>query len=395
MDKKIYIFALAATGQGISGGDRIFIEFARRWSKIFLVTICVWEEGYQMCKRQHLDSQVKFLISKMDSWRKLGFMINYFARIVEGIRIGLTLKIEDPDQTIIYSASDFWMDVLPALILKLRYSKIKWTAAWYQTAPKPWRGFAEGARDNRYYRLALIYWLMQLPIHALVDRIADFVLVNNNSEKKYFRRLFKLGKTIVVLGAVNLSEIKRWKDKFKFLPKIYDGVFQGRFHPQKGVEELIDIWKMVVKKRKDAKLVMIGDGPLMDRVKSKIKKEKLEKNVSLTGYLFDGKEKYRIFSQSKLVLHPSFYDSGGMAAAEVMAFGLPCVGFDLDSYKFYYPKGMLKAPLGDLGAFSEKILALLSNKNLYNDISKQASQLISSNWSWDFRARQILKRVLE
>ena len=54
--------------------------------------------------------------------------------------------------------------------------------------------------------------------------------------------------------------------------KKYDAVFIGRFHPQKGVLELIDIWKRVVNKKPQAKLAMIGDGPLMKKVQLKIKK---------------------------------------------------------------------------------------------------------------------------
>lgn len=177
--------------------------------------------------------------------------------------------------------------------------------------------------------------------------------------------------------------------------KIYDAVFQGRFHPQKGVLELIDIWKKVVDRKPDAKLVMIGDGPLMKSVKLKVKSAKLENNIILKGYLFDGEDKYRIFSQSKIVVHPAFFDSGGMAAAEAMAFGLPCVGFNLESYKYYYPEGMEKVKVGDLAAFADKVMELLQNNNLYNRAAKQAQHLIGCNWSWDLRARQTLQALLE
>ncbi len=378
MDNRIYIFALAAHGEGISGGDRIFIEFAKNWSKRFPVTIYLWEEGYQMCKRAHLDSHVKFLISKMGPWKNFGFFINYIARIIEGIRLGLTTKLENTKDTIVYSASEFWMDSLPALILKLRFSKIKWAAAWYQTAPNPFKGFSG----------FLPYWLVQLPIKPLIDKFADYVLVNNDEEKKQFQN------SVVVLGAIDLKKIKIWKSKYKNLPKIYDGVFQGRFHPQKGVLELVDIWKLVVSKKPDSKLVMIGDGPLMKSVKLKVKKEKLENNIKLTGYLFDGPEKYRIFSQSKVVVHPAFYDSGGMASYEAMAFDLPCVGFNLNSYSSYYPKGMEKVPQGDLKLFADKILQLLADKKLYGKVAGDAYQLVV-NMTWDKRARQILDQVLK
>ncbi|MDP3733001.1 MAG: glycosyltransferase [Candidatus Daviesbacteria bacterium] len=384
--KKIYIFALAAAGQGISGGDRIFIEFARRWSKEFPVTIFLWEEGFQMCQRQGLQiSNIKYQISNMDLWKRLGFIINYLARIFEGIRLGLTTKLENTEDTIVYSASEFWMDSLPCFLLKLRFSKIKWVAAWYQTAPSPLKGFSG----------SLIYWLVQLPIKPLIDRFADFVLVNNALEKKVFKRLDRKNKAIVVLGAVNIQEIDKWKKKLKDLPKVYDGVFQGRFHPQKGVMELIDIWKIVVDKKPDVKLVMIGDGPLMKNLKFKISNLKLEKNIILTGYLFDGEEKYKIFAQSKVVVHPAIFDSGGMASAEAMAFGLPCVGFNLKSYKYYYPSGMEKVKEGDLEAFADKVLELLQDNNLYKRVANEALHLISDKWSWEYRARQILNAVLE
>lgn len=391
---KIYIFALAAHGQGISGSDRIFIEFARRWSKSSEVSIYVWEEGYQMCQRQHLEiSNVKFLISKMDTWRKFGFVFNYLARIVEGVRLGLTLRIKNPQNSIVYSASEFWMDSIPAWILKLRFPKIKWVAAWYQTAPKPWVGFAEGERGNSYKFSAFVYWFVQLPIKTLINKFAYLCLVNNENERLNLPRLNKMGRVIIVYGAVDLEQIRKWKAKFKKLPKIYDAVFQGRFHPQKGVVELIDIWKYVVDQRSDAKLIMIGDGPLMKKIKIKIKNLNLENNIILKGFLFDGEDKYKIFSQSKIVLHPSFYDSGGMAAAEAMAFGIPCVGFDLDSYKSYYPKGMIKVEIGNLEEFANTILSLLNDQLMRNRIGTEGFEMIKKNWSWDKRAKEIFNEI--
>lgn len=378
-NKNIFFFALAATGKGISGGDRIFIEFARRWSKKNPITIYVWEEGYKMCLRQKLTvSSIKYQVSSMEPWRRFGFIVNYFARIIEGIKLGLTIKLENSKDTIVYSASEFWMDCLPALILKLRFSKIKWAAAWYQTAPNPLKGFSG----------SLPYWLVQLPIKPLINRFANFVLVNNDEEKKQFQN------SVVVLGAIDLKKIRISKFEFRNLPKVYDAVFQGRFHPQKGVLELVDIWKMVISKKPDAKLVMIGDGSLMKSVKLKIKNEKLENNIKLTGYLFDGSEKYRIFAQSKVVVHPAFYDSGGMASYEAMAFYLPCVGFNLSSYDSYYPKGMEKVPLGNLKLFADKILQLLTDKNLYGKVAGEAYQMVQ-NMSWEKRARQILDQVLK
>ena len=392
---KFLFFALAAMGKGISGSDRIFMEFARVWSKKNIIQIFVWQEGYQMCQRQKLiGSSIKYQVSSMEPWYKFGFFVNYFARVIEGIRIGLTVKIANPEKNIVYSASEFWMDCLPAFILKIRYPKLRWVAALFQTAPKPWIGFTEGERVNTYRLRAFFYWFVQLPIKPLIVRFVDFILVNNEEEKKQFLNLNSLNKIIVVLGAVNLTEINKWKEKGGKLPKIYNAVFQGRFHPQKGVLELVDIWKLVVIKKPHARLVMIGDGPLMGSVKGKVKREKLEKNIALTGYLFDGEEKYKIFSQSRLVVHPAFYDSGGMAAAEAMVFGIPTVGFDLKAFKSYYPQGMMKVKIGDLNSFAKVIIKLLDDPRLATKIGGQALEMIEKNWSWDKRAAQVFNQIV-
>lgn len=389
-DLKFIFFALMAWGEGISGGDKISIELARRWSRLFPVTVYLWEEGYRMYMRQNLNPRkIEFKIINMSPWRNLGFFVNYLARILAGILLSLRINLDNEKNTIVYSATEFWMDSLPGFILKLRFPKITLVTTWFQTAPNPMRGFKEGDRVLSYRFSALAYWLVQLPIKPLIKRYADFVLVNNEFEKKQFPEMDKEKKVIVVLGAVDLSMIKKLV-KNQRTDKIFDGVFQGRFHPQKGIVELIDIWKLVVDKKPDAKLALIGDGPLMGKVKQRIRELNLQKNIKLFGYVFDGVKKYSIFQQSRVVLHPAFYDSGGMASAEAMALGLPAVGFDLTSYKSYYPRGMIKVPINNLQRFAQAMLKLLEDKKLYSKMGAEAKIMISQNWSWDTRSEEVL-----
>ncbi|HET7098885.1 MAG TPA: glycosyltransferase family 4 protein [Patescibacteria group bacterium] len=392
----IKIFALAALGKGLSGSDRIFIEFARRWQKNGNIIIYVNEEGREMCRRQNLqESQgLKYVIWKTPKKAKSQFLITYFYRVFRSIFESFKTKLVNSPETILYSASEFWMDSLPAFILKIRYPKVIWAASWYQTAPNPLVGFAEGKREKAYNFSAFLYFFAQLPVKPLVANFSDCVLVNNEEErKKQFPRLNKLGRAIVVIGAIDLEGIRKWIKSHGKSKKTYDAVFQGRFHPQKGVVELIEIWKKVVTIKPNSKLAMIGDGPLMGDVKEKIRNLKLSKNIKLFGYVFDGDEKYNIFSKSKIVVHPAFYDSGGMASAEAMAFELPCIGFDLESYRSYYPKGMIKVKIGDLKKFAETILDTLDNSQKRNRVGKEALTMIRKNWSWDKRASEVLELI--
>lgn len=392
-DKEKFIFlAIAPTGEGISGSDRIFIELARQWAKRLEIDIVTTEEGVKMCRRQKLKGK-HLKITSIDNSHPSGFLAKYVKKIYLGIKYGLKTKIKNPGDTILYSSSDFWMDVFPAVILKIRYKEIKWLATWYQTAPNPIKGFQEAKRDKGYKLSAFLYWFTQLPVKPLIKNYADWVIVNNEDERGVFPELNKKGRTIVLIGAVRLDQINRYKKKYKNEKKTIDCVFQGRFHPQKGVVELVEIWNKVVQKKPRAKLAMIGDGPLMNDVRNKVEKLGLDKNIDLLGYVFDGDKKYKTFARSKMVAHPAYYDSGGMASAEAMAFGLPVVGFNLKAYKSYYKKGMVKVKKGDKDKFADAILKLLSNTRTRKKVGKEALEMIKSYWSWDYRANEIVNNL--
>ncbi|MCX7928146.1 MAG: glycosyltransferase family 4 protein [Patescibacteria group bacterium] len=392
---KFIFFALAPTGEGISGSDRIFIELAREWSKTCQVCVYTTIEGIQMARRQKLNGKYLKLISVSDNLSNL-FLVKYIQKILLGLKLGFRLKIRNTEKTFLYSASDFWMDFFPAMICKIRHPHCKLVCTWYQTAPNPLKGYKEDKRPGSSHRLrSFLYWFMQFPVKPLIKKYADKIIVNNENEKNQFPLQTRKGKVVVLIGGVPLEDIKKYlSENEKLLQrKVYDAVFQGRFHPQKGVVELIDIWAKVVEKVPNAKLAMIGDGPLMEKVKQKIKANKLEKNVRLFGYLFDGPKKYEILSQSKVVVHPAFYDSGGMASAEAMAFGIPCVGFDLVAYKSYYPKGMVKVKIGDLQSYADNIVRLLKDDKLRRSLGDEAYAMISKNWSWDVRANNLLRAI--
>ena len=238
----------------------------------------------------------------------------------------------------------------------------------------------------------MLYYLSQIPVYSLAKKYADMVWVTNESDRWRFidnRRLMP-DRVIAVRGGVDTRTpvlIHEPKEKR------FDAVFIGRFHPQKGVLELIDVWNYIVQRKKTTQLAIIGVGDLEREVREKIKKYGLERNITLFGFK-DGLEKLKIFKNSKIVLHPAIYDSGGMAACEAMACGLPGVSFDLPSLRTYYPQGMLKTPCYDLKAFAENILRLLNDEGLYRKTAKDALEW-AEKWDWDKRANELLEIMKE
>lgn len=378
-------------GTAISGGDRIFIELSKIWTSKINIMVFISQDGWEICERESL-KDVNYKIWALDKFNKYGYFINYLYRTYIGIAKSSQVEMREGD--IVYSSSDFWPDSIPAFLMKLRNKDVKWIAGFYLFAPKPWQ--KDSPYKGKRWLIGLFYWLTQLPIYWIVKRYADMVFVTSEPDvEKFVTKKRTRDKIVVIRGGVDIKPSEEYLTSGNIIPvekREYDACFVGRFHYQKGVVKLIDIWRMVCDKKPKARLAMIGVGPLGKEIGKKIEKLSLQNNIELLGFR-DGEEKYEIFRQSKIVVHPATYDSGGMAACEAMAWGLPGVSFDLMALSTYYPRGMVKAPCFDLEEFSKKILRLLEDTKLYQDTSKDAISW-AREWDWDKRAKIIHNRML-
>jgi glycosyltransferase involved in cell wall biosynthesis len=374
--KKLLIIANNNIGQGQSGGDTIFLNFIKYWQKDLNITVLGSQETKDLLKRYQLQ-KIKFI--KTDDETNLPLLFHQIRRIIKGIKSIYKLRTKHYD--LIYTVSDFYPDLIPGLIYKAYKHQSKLICGYYLFAPNPFDPQSPYIQTDQFFK-GLFYYLSQLPSRLAVNLWADIVMVTSNPDIQKFPNK----KVIVVQGGVD----KAPKIKSR---KIYDAVFLGRLHPQKGPLELIDIWKYVVKQKPKAKLALIGDGGLEKRIKTKIKKNKLEKNITMFGFK-TGIEKYKIFSQSKVALHPAIYDSGGMAMAEALSTGIPGVSFDLEALKTYYPKGVLKTKCFNKRQFAKNIIKLLDDKKLYKQYATTALSLINSVWLWPKRAKRIYKEII-
>jgi glycosyltransferase involved in cell wall biosynthesis len=387
------VFANLAGGgvlePGMSGGDKIAIECLKRWVHAFdKISVITTPAGMAMYTRNSLP-ELDYVISTKIVLRKHSFLNNFALQILTAVKsfavIARMQRQLQSNRVVLYSASDFPGDFLPGLFLKLITPKSTWLASFFLFAPSP------VSRQNPYKGLrafsAGLWHFVQIPIFMLTKSFANLIFVTNDIDRKRFLNKRGLGSdhVITVRGGVDL---KLLRDVPQPSVRTYDAVFVGRLHPQKGVLELIDIWRLVCRKFPDARLALIGNGDLEDELRKRILSYGLDKSIEMIGFV-DGSRKIKIFKQSKIVLHPVIYDSGGMAPAEAMACGLPGVCFDLPVLRTYYPKGMIKVPRFDLEQFAEAIIRLLTDSKLYSRMSSEAIEETNS-WDWDSKAKEFL-----
>lgn len=137
------------------------------------------------------------------------------------------------------------------------------------------------------------------------------------------------GNVYLLNNAIDLDKFKYDEEKRKEKRKelnIEDSTLVighvGRFVEQKNHRFLIDIFNEVHKQKENSILMLVGQGPLMEEIKEKVKILGLEKNVMFLGQRSDINELYQVMD---LLLFPSLYEGLGMVVVEAQISGLPCV----------------------------------------------------------------------
>ena len=96
----------------------------------------------------------------------------------------------------------------------------------------------------------------------------------------------------------------------------------GRFNYQKNHEFLLDIFSSIQSKRKDAVLLLVGDGEKKEEIISKIDRLGLTQNVILTGIRSDIPD---LLSSMDVFVFPSFFEGMPNTIIEAQATGMPCI----------------------------------------------------------------------
>lgn len=140
---------------------------------------------------------------------------------------------------------------------------------------------------------------------------------------------YEKGNVFLLNNAIDVSKFKYNKSirsKVRKKLKIGDDTLVighvGRFVAQKNHQFLIDVFNDIHSKCKNSKLLLIGQGPLVDEIKEKVKTLNLEDSVIFMGQRNDVNELFQAFD---VFLLPSLYEGLPVVGVEAQASGVLCV----------------------------------------------------------------------
>lgn len=151
-------------------------------------------------------------------------------------------------------------------------------------------------------------------------------------------------------------------------------LFVGRLVMQhKGLDFLIPIMKKVLMRYPDASLTVVGSGPDEAAFTEMIRDADMVEKIHLVGLCSNVKPYYK---EANIVIVPSRWEGFGVVLIEAMASGTPVVAFENKGPKEIISNGIdgMLIKQYDVEAFSDGIVNLLDNAELWEKMSEKAYQ---------------------
>lgn len=350
--KIVYVYKALAVWGGV---ERILVDkmnyLSQHGHQVYAITTDQGDHSipFRLCESvQHIDLKIRFHTQYAYSFPK-----RLFKRIELNKRFTSQLKntINSIDPDIIISAADMYVNKILSLKGK-RPLVVESHAVMKQTA------LPGAGKSNLWKRIRRWNYLRTI-------RKADVLVTLTSGDAHDWEVIRK--DAIVIPNIAHLNET----DKLSTCESNHV-IFVGRFALQKGIDKLIEIWKVVHEKNKDWHLDIFGEGELKEQYEKVIYSYPDHLNIHIhqpTKDIFDQ------YLQSSILLLTSVSESFGLVIPEAMSCGLPVVSFDCP----FGPREIITdgkdgylIECYDTNKFAEKLLNLMADESLRREMGKHA-----------------------
>jgi glycosyltransferase involved in cell wall biosynthesis len=163
----------------------------------------------------------------------------------------------------------------------------------------------------------------------------------------------------------------------------------GRVFKEKGMDYVLQAF-VPVKER--ARLVIIGDGPFLNELKSQAQQLNIRSVVLFTGWLPPEKLEF-YYRRCRMVIVPSTWpEPFGMVGIEAMAHSKPVIAFDVGGVTEWLKDGetgFLVKPR-DEASLTEKINTLLANPNLAMSMGLKGRKSVEKRFTAEVHVDRLL-----
>ena len=232
------------------------------------------------------------------------------------------------------------------------------------------------------------------------DKTVTELIVPSNKIYNLFKDKYKFTKNIHIIQTgietskfykenFNQKDINSLKKKLGIKKKDFVVMTVSRLAKEKSVDRIINNHKELVKKYSNMKLLIVGDGPDIDKLKDEAKSLGVSDSVIFTGKvpLSDIPIYYQL---GNVFVTASKSETQGLTVVEAISSSLPVVAVKDDSFVNSVIEDFNGFVFTDDEKYINSISKLYEDKDLYNRLSNQ-SRLLSEDFSSEYFALKVLK----
>jgi len=162
----------------------------------------------------------------------------------------------------------------------------------------------------------------------------------------------------------------------------------------KGHDQLIQAWPLVVKSVPNARLVCVGEGDDLPRLRQVARDAGIAASVVFPGFVSDA-ALAELYSRSAALAMPSRGEGFGLVYLEAMAHRLPCIGSVHDAAREIIQDGVTGFVVDqhDINALADRIVRLLGDEPLRRAMGEQGHRRFEAEFTADQFSRRVVPFV--
>jgi len=237
---------------------------------------------------------------------------------------------------------------------------------------------------------SILYSTLGRSIQRYIQRL-DVAIGVSETALRGIRRYFKAPFRVVPNG-VDVSMFSAGRRRPEFDDGRLNVLHVGRFDPRNGVDRVIEAWIGVRRAGRDARLILVGDGPLSPAYQAMIPAD-LRGDAHFVGFV-ESAERPSYYASGDVLLCPAVGGTFGIIVVEAMAAGCAVVAADTPGFRNVMKdgdEGFLVDPSLDAvcAMLAQRTCELLEDASLRRRCA-DAGRKTAARFDWPIVARQVL-----
>lgn len=231
------------------------------------------------------------------------------------------------------------------------------------------------------------------------DKTIEELIVPTKKTYDLFKEKYKYDRNVHIIPTgieverfykenINISAQENLRNKLNLSIKDVVVLFVGRIASEKSVDFLIKNHSEILKKNKNCKLVIVGDGPDLEEYKSLAKKQKIENSVIFTGKV-PWEDVPIYYNLADIFVTASHTETQGLTVVEAMASSLPVIALDDESFRNVVIDGLTGFLFKNKKEYINNMTKLVNDLELRKNMGNQA-RINSDSYSSKYFAERVL-----